>query len=111
MLTGVSPALRDTLGAMQIPRRILLACLAAATLAGCSKGSSAHSYRELNPIEAKAAFDSGASFVDANDVDYRAKNGTVPNAIMLDSSSRYDVAALLPAKKDTPLVFFCSSRT
>jgi rhodanese-related sulfurtransferase len=46
--------------------------------------------------------------VDANSVDYRSKNGVIPGAILLTSSSQYDAAKELPAAKDTKLVFYCA---
>jgi rhodanese-related sulfurtransferase len=50
-----------------------------------------------------------AQAVDANSVDFREKNGVIPGAIQLTSSSQYDVAKELPQAKDTKLVFYCAS--
>jgi rhodanese-related sulfurtransferase len=75
---------------------------------GCK---SAHpGVKELTVSEAAAAHKAGAVFVDANDEDFRKSNGKVPGAILLDSYRKYDVKALLPESKDTPLVFYCSNK-
>ncbi|MBM4379868.1 MAG: rhodanese-like domain-containing protein [Deltaproteobacteria bacterium] len=46
---------------------------------------------------------------DANHEDFRAKNGVLPGAKLLSSSSSYDVEKELPAQKDTALVFYCAN--
>ena len=46
--------------------------------------------------------------VDANSAEFRAKNGVIPGAIQLTSSSQYDVKEL-PQAKDSKLVFYCAS--
>jgi rhodanese-related sulfurtransferase len=46
--------------------------------------------------------------VDANSTDFRTKNGVVPGAILLTSSSQYDAAKELPQAKDSKLVFYCA---
>jgi len=45
---------------------------------------------------------------DANDPQFRAKNGIIPGATLLASSQGYDLK-VLPADKSTPLVFYCSN--
>ena len=45
---------------------------------------------------------------DANDADFRAKNGVIPGATLLASHHDYDLK-VLPADKSTPLVFYCSN--
>lgn len=45
---------------------------------------------------------------DANSADFRVKNGTIPGAVLLTSSSSYDLKEL-PAKKDAALVFYCAN--
>jgi hypothetical protein len=45
---------------------------------------------------------------DANDVEFREKNGVIPGAKLLNSSHGYDVS-VLPSDKGTPLVFYCSN--
>ncbi len=47
--------------------------------------------------------------VDANNVDFRAQNGTIPGAVLLTSPITYDPAKELPAAKDTALVFYCAN--
>jgi rhodanese-related sulfurtransferase len=47
--------------------------------------------------------------VDANNADFRAKNGVIPGAILLTSSSGFDAAKELPKAKDTELVFYCAN--
>jgi len=46
---------------------------------------------------------------DANREEFRAKNGIIPGAKLLSSSSGYDVEKELPAQKDAALVFYCAS--
>jgi len=45
---------------------------------------------------------------DANDPEFRAKNGVIPGATLLASSHGFDLK-VLPANKATPLVFYCSN--
>ncbi|HXN41420.1 MAG TPA: rhodanese-like domain-containing protein [Myxococcaceae bacterium] len=46
---------------------------------------------------------------DANDSNFRKKEGVIPGARLLSSFSKYDVAQELPKEKDTPLVFYCAN--
>jgi rhodanese-related sulfurtransferase len=46
---------------------------------------------------------------DANGDGVRSSYGVIPGAVLLTSSSSYDVASELPQAKDNPLVFYCSS--
>lgn len=48
--------------------------------------------------------------LDANDPEFREKNGVIPGAKLLSSFDRYDIQKELPASKDAPLVFYCSNR-
>ena len=48
--------------------------------------------------------------LDANDPEFREKNGVIPGARLLGSSDGYDLQKELPADKDAPLVFYCSNR-
>jgi len=50
------------------------------------------------------------TILDANDPEFRQKNGVIAGAKLLSSSDRYDVQKELPASKDAPLVFYCSNR-
>ena len=47
--------------------------------------------------------------LDANDPEFRAKNGVIPGARLLSSFDGYDVKKELPPTKDAPLVFYCSN--
>ena len=48
--------------------------------------------------------------LDANDTEFRQKNGVIPGARLLSSSDKYDLRKELPANHDAPLVFYCSNR-
>ncbi len=50
------------------------------------------------------------TLLDANDADFRAKNGVIPGARLLSSFDAYDVKKELPPDHDAPLVFYCSNR-
>ena len=49
-----------------------------------------------------------AQAVDANSAEFRTRNGVIPGAIQLTSSSQYDPAKELPQAKDAKLVFYCA---
>jgi rhodanese-related sulfurtransferase len=63
---------------------------------------------EVSVEQAEEALRSGAVAVDANSESTRKKHGTVPNAILLTSSSKYDLAQL-PQDKSKDLIFYCSN--
>lgn len=63
---------------------------------------------EISVDDADKAFQSGAIAVDANSERTRKKNGTVPNAIILTSSSKYELSQL-PEDKSKDLIFYCSN--
>jgi hypothetical protein len=48
--------------------------------------------------------------LDANDVEFRQKNGVIPGAKLLSSFKDYDLKKELPANHDATLVFYCSNR-
>jgi hypothetical protein len=50
------------------------------------------------------------TLLDANDAEFREKNGVIPGAKLLSSFNRYDLARELPADKNAPLVFYCADR-
>jgi hypothetical protein len=50
------------------------------------------------------------TILDANDPEFRQKNGVIAGAKLLSSFDRYDIQKELPASKDAPLVFYCSNR-
>ena len=54
-----------------------------------------------------AAKDAQVYVYDADPPDVRQQEGAIPGAKLLPSSSRYDVAAELPADKGAKLVFYC----
>jgi hypothetical protein len=47
---------------------------------------------------------------DANETDFRQKNGIIPGAKLLSSFDKYDVKKELPGSKASTLVFYCSNR-
>jgi len=63
---------------------------------------------EISVADADKALQSGAFAVDANSESTRGKNGTVPNAIILTSSYKYELAQL-PEDKSKDLIFYCSN--
>jgi hypothetical protein len=48
------------------------------------------------------------SLLDANDPEFRAKNGIIPGARQLSSFNKYDFKEL-PADKGAKLVFYCAN--
>jgi hypothetical protein len=92
-------------------RTMLIATLGLATLVASGCKSAGHAaVKELTLAEAVAAHKAGAVFVDANNDDFRKDNGKVPGAMLLANYRTYDVKSVLPANKDTPLVFYCSNK-
>ena len=53
---------------------------------------------------------SPVTVLDANDTEFREKNGVIPGAKLLSSFDRYDIQKELPADHNAPLVFYCSNR-
>lgn len=49
------------------------------------------------------------AILDVNNDDTRHKDGTIPGAKLLSSSSKYDIAKELPSDKSAKLVFFCAN--
>jgi hypothetical protein len=47
--------------------------------------------------------------LDANDKEFRQKNGVIPGATLLTSFNKYDVVKELPADKNAALVFYCAN--
>ena len=60
------------------------------------------------PELAKLTSAKQATVVDANNNEFRSKNGVIPGAILLTSSSEFALSEL-PAKKDAKVVFYCAS--
>ena len=53
---------------------------------------------------------SPVTLLDANEAEFREKNGIIPGARLLSTFDTYDLRTELPADKNAPLVFYCSSR-
>lgn len=71
----------------------------------------AASVAELSVQETAAKLENTSTFaVDANSATVRHNYGVIPKALMLSSSSRYDVAKELPKDKSTGLIFYCSNQ-
>jgi len=101
-------------------RTIILSLLLTFVLAGCKDASPSAAAEQapadkseaamsvISVDDAEKALQSGAVAVDANSDSTREKNGTVPNAIILTSSYKYDLAQL-PEDKSKDLIFYCSN--
>lgn len=63
---------------------------------------------EVSVDKADALLKEGAVAVDANSKRTRKKYGVVPNAVVLTSSAKYDLAQL-PEDKSKELIFYCSN--
>jgi rhodanese-related sulfurtransferase len=90
-------------------RTLLFPLVLAVLLVGCKGANPATADTpEISVEDASKALQSGAVAVDANSPGTREKHGTVPDAIMLTSSSEYELAQL-PEDKSKDLIFYCSS--
>jgi rhodanese-related sulfurtransferase len=90
-------------------RTLLFPLVLAVLLVGCKGANPATADTpEISVEDASKALQSGAVAVDANSAGTREKHGTVPDAIMLTSSSEYELAQL-PEDKSKDLIFYCSS--
>jgi len=65
---------------------------------------------ELSELESLQKGSPPATVLDANDAEFREKNGVIPGAKLLSSFDRYDIQKELPADRNAPLVFYCSNR-
>ena len=65
---------------------------------------------ELSELESLKKGSPPATVLDANDAEFREKNGVIPGAKLLSSFDRYDIQKELPADRNAPLVFYCSNR-
>jgi rhodanese-related sulfurtransferase len=63
---------------------------------------------EISVEDADAALKAGAMAFDANSDRTRAEYGTVPDAVILTSSSKYELSQL-PEDKAKDLIFYCSN--
>jgi len=93
-------------------RTLLFSLVLTFLLAGCKDANPAATTEasppEISVEDASKALQSGAVAVDANSASTRKKHGTVPGAIILTSSSKYELAQL-PEDKSKDLIFYCSS--
>ena len=101
-------------------RTLLLSLLLSFVMAGCKSPAPAAatepspaaevevSIPEITVADADEALQSGAFAVDANSEKTRKKNGTVPDAIILTSSYKYELSQL-PGDKSKELIFYCSN--
>lgn len=89
-------------------RQLLLVSFAFIALVGCKKEH--HPMKEISIADAAKQFAEGsATPVDANTPEYREGAGWVPGAVLLSEYNDFKDAEL-PADKDRPLVFYCTSR-
>jgi len=90
-------------------RTLLFPLVLTFLLVGCKGANPAAAEApEISIEDASKALQSGAVAVDANSASTREKHGTVPGAIILTSSSKYELAQL-PEDKTKDLIFYCSS--
>ena len=101
--------------------RTVNACLIGAVLAlgsvACNKADGDKSSEmavsvaklTVEQLAEKLESEAPPSVFDANGDSTREKFGTIPGAKLLDSSSGYDVKAMLPGDQDTDLVFYCAN--
>jgi rhodanese-related sulfurtransferase len=103
-------------------RTLLFSLVLTFVLAGCKDASPAAATEpvaedtntadvqipEISVEDAGKALEAGALAVDANSERTRKKNGTVPEAIILTSSYKYELAQL-PEDKSKDLIFYCSN--
>ncbi len=89
---------------------LTLALSLAAPAAALACEGEGHKVNTVNTADAgKLNKEKKATFVDANNVETRAKHGVVPGAVLLTSSAEFDPAKELPAQKDKALVFYCAN--
>lgn len=98
-------------------KRIVLSlavALSLAPLAAMACGNDAAQQASAQPAKATVAQvatwtkEKKATPVDANGAETRSKQGVIPGAVLLTSSSQYAVSEL-PADKSSKLVFYCAS--
>ena len=90
-------------------RTLLFPLVLAFLLVGCKDSNpTITDPPEISVEDASKALQSGAVAVDANSAGTREKHGTLPDAIILTSSAKYELAQL-PQDKSKDLIFYCSS--
>lgn len=87
---------------------LVLGCKDASPAAATKEAPAAVEIPEISVEDAEKAIQSGAVALDANSESTREKNGTVPGAVILTSSYKYDVTQL-PDDKSKDLIFYCSN--
>jgi hypothetical protein len=91
--------------------RLALGLLLAAGLAVAAEPKEKFRLIEVPELEAlQKDARTPVTVLDANDVEFRQKNGVIPGAKLLSSFKDYDLEKELPANHDAPLVFYCSNR-
>jgi hypothetical protein len=91
--------------------RLALGLLLAAGLAVAAEPKEKFRLIEVPELEAlQKDARTPVTVLDANDVEFRQKNGVIPGAKLLSSFKDYDLKKELPANHDAPLVFYCSNR-
>jgi len=65
---------------------------------------------EISELESLQKAGPPVTVLDANDAEFRGKNGVIAGAKLLSSFDHYDIQKELPADKSAPLVFYCSNR-
>ncbi len=86
------------------------ALLVAAVVACCGRGDEGFRLIHVDDLAGmQGATARPVTVLDANQDDFRAREGIIPGAVLLSSSSKYDVARELPLAKDIRLVFYCAN--
>lgn len=92
-------------------RKACCAEKSAGAACACKKGEQAQAgWKEIS-IDALASLqgkEGQVTVVDVNSDDLRKKAGVIPGAVLLSSSSQYELSEL-PAAKDGKLVFYCAN--
>ena len=97
---------------LQAHNMILAAGAAIAVVAaiGCTADTSGLDTLTVSQLARKLSDSPSTVVCDANGEGVRGSYGIIPGAVLLSSASSYDVVQELPASKDNPLVFYCSSK-
>lgn len=82
--------------------------LSVLVFAACAKHHSGVKEASVAEVAAHVKANS-ATICDANTVDFRAKHGVVPGAVLLTNYRDYALAQL-PEDKARPVVFYCSNK-
>jgi len=91
-------------------RHLFSAAVGLVALAAASGCSHDGKFKSLGVDEvAQLQASTPVTFIDANTADFRKENGVIPGAVLLDSSSKYELS-VLPQDKAGALVFYCSNR-